>query len=176
MTIEPVQRLLESAGVEFALIGAHALAAHGFPRFTVDIDLLTTDARVLDGAMWRPLAGSGATVDVRRGDADDPLAGVVHVLLPDGTDVDIVVGRWQWERDVVLRAEHRQIAPAISVPVVRLGDFVLLKLAAGGSIDLRDVELILQHCDREVIAREVEAHIGEVRPDVRQLWHRCLNL
>lgn len=46
MTIEPVRRVLDALGASYALIGAHAMAARGYPRFTVDIDLLTTDPRV----------------------------------------------------------------------------------------------------------------------------------
>jgi Nucleotidyl transferase AbiEii toxin, Type IV TA system len=35
-----VARYLEEAGAEYALVGGYALAAHGFNRFTEDIDLL----------------------------------------------------------------------------------------------------------------------------------------
>ena len=44
MHLEPVQRVLQVLGAPHALIGAHAMAARGYPRFTVDIDLLTSDA------------------------------------------------------------------------------------------------------------------------------------
>jgi hypothetical protein len=47
------------------------MAAHGVSRSTFDIDFLTTDRRVLDAAMWV----IEAVVEVRPGDADDPLAG-----------------------------------------------------------------------------------------------------
>lgn len=59
MTIAPVQRVLESIQVPYALIGAHAMAARGHPRFTVDLDLLTTDTRVLDPALWTDLEREG---------------------------------------------------------------------------------------------------------------------
>jgi hypothetical protein len=42
--------VLEALGAPYALIGAHAMAARGYPRFTVDIALLTTDSWVLDRA------------------------------------------------------------------------------------------------------------------------------
>lgn len=47
-TWEDVKRtvtLLRDAGVEFALVGAYALAAHGFIRFTEDLDLLVNPSR-----------------------------------------------------------------------------------------------------------------------------------
>lgn len=36
--------LLNAAGVEYALVGGYALAAHGFNRFTEDIDILVNPA------------------------------------------------------------------------------------------------------------------------------------
>ncbi|MCB1034468.1 MAG: hypothetical protein KDD47_11610 [Acidobacteria bacterium] len=43
--------LLTSEGVEFLLVGAHALAFHGYPRYTGDLDF------------WiRPDAANAATV------------------------------------------------------------------------------------------------------------------
>ena len=56
-----------------------ALADNGVARSTYDIDLLTTDARVLGRGLWTALDHEGATVDIRRGGAasgstrgDDP--------------------------------------------------------------------------------------------------------
>lgn len=57
-----MRRVLEAAGIRYALIGGHALAARGYPRFTIDIDLLTTDVAVLDAAdliLLKLAAGGG---------------------------------------------------------------------------------------------------------------------
>lgn len=174
MNLEPIQRVLDSLGVRYALIGGHALAARGYPRFTIDIDLLTTDRRVLDRGIWAPLSAAGADVAVRRGDDDDPLAGVVHLLLPDGTDVDLVVGRWPWERAVIERATVVTIAPSVDVPVPDVSDLILLKLAAGGFADLQDAAALLATGDRDQLIADVDARIAEVRPDVRETWRRLL--
>jgi hypothetical protein len=77
MNFEPVRRVLDAHGICYALVGAHAMAVRGYPRSTVDIDLWTADARVLDEALWVGLRQDSVAVDVRRGDADDPLGGVV---------------------------------------------------------------------------------------------------
>jgi hypothetical protein len=173
MNPEPVRRVLDAIGVRYALIGAHAMAARGYPRFTLDVDLLTTDERVFDVPQWTGLIRDGALVDVRRGDADDPLRGVVHLLLRDGTDVDIVVGKWKWEADLIERAESISIGGApIGVPST--GDLILLKLAAGGTLDLRDAAALLAIGDRDRVVQEVEAHIDDVRPDVRAAWQDLL--
>lgn len=71
-----------------------ASGAGGRPRPTpMTIEPVT---RVLDEATWRPLIEQGAEVDRRRGDHEDPLAGVVRIALADDTEVDVVVGRWRW--------------------------------------------------------------------------------
>jgi len=167
MNIEPVRRVLESLGAPYALIGAHAMAARGYPRFTVDVDLLTTDSCVLDHSLWAELERAGATIDSRRGDDDDPLAGVVHIVLADSSDIDVVVGKWAWEARLIERAELMTVAAGVSVPVPRLSDLILLKLAAGGVLDLRDAAVLLEIGDRVALMREVEARIGDVHPDIR---------
>jgi hypothetical protein len=42
--VKTVIRYLEDAGVEYALVGGYALGAHGFNRFTEDIDILVNPA------------------------------------------------------------------------------------------------------------------------------------
>ena len=61
---DQVLALLNAYRVPHALIGAAALAAHGVARSTYDIDLLTTDARVLGRGLWTALDHGGATVDI----------------------------------------------------------------------------------------------------------------
>jgi len=38
--VKTLARYLEDAGVDYALVGAYAIAAHGFSRFSEDIDIL----------------------------------------------------------------------------------------------------------------------------------------
>jgi hypothetical protein len=67
---------LDELGVDYCAIGAAALAAHGVSRSTQDIDLFTTNARALERTPWNDLPVD-VRADVRRGDAFDPLLGVV---------------------------------------------------------------------------------------------------
>ena len=78
-TVERVCAVLVANGIGHALIGAAALAARGVARSTYDIDLIISDPRVLEPRVWTPLREAGATVDIRRGDAEDPLGGVVRI-------------------------------------------------------------------------------------------------
>ena len=173
MNLQPVLAALDALGTSYALIGAHAMAVRGYPRFTIDVDLLTTDERVLTAATWDVLRQSGAVVDARRGDADDPLGGVVHILLTDGTDVDVVLARWHWEARLIERADV-VVLLGNPIRVPRIGDLILLKLAAGGYTELQDAAALLAIGDTEATIRDVDTHIDEVRPDIHALWRQLL--
>lgn len=172
MLADAIRGILESIGAPYCLIGAQALAVRGYPRFTVDYDFLTSDKRVLERNLWEPLGSTGAVIDARRGDFDDPLAGVVHITTSD-EDADVILAKWKWELDVILRAEPLEVEGMI-VPVPRTSDLILLKLAAGGLLDLRDAEILLT-LDREHLIAEVEQHIARLRPDAQAEWRKIVD-
>ncbi len=172
MTISDVPRVLESLGVSYALIGGHAVIMRGYVRMTVDYDFLTTAKEVLKRSVWSSL--KGAAIDVRMGDDEDPFRGVVHLRFDDGNEADVLVGRWQWEQGVIDRAERMEVE-GMTLPVPRVSDLILLKLAAGGHHDLRDAAILLEIANRDQVIEEVEAQIESVRPDVRETWQRLLS-
>jgi hypothetical protein len=54
--LDLVADVLDEGRVPFAVIGAAALAVHGVSRSTQDIDLLTTDLRLLQRTFWNALS------------------------------------------------------------------------------------------------------------------------
>jgi len=173
-SVEPVVRTLEKLGASYALIGGHAVALRGHPRMTLDYDLLTTDRRVLLRESWDSLESTGARIDPRSGEADDPLAGVVHIGLSDGTEVDVIVGKWRWEQGVIDRAEVLDVG-GLRVPVPQTSDLILLKLSAGGALDLQDVIVLLELADRETVVREVNERLSDLAPDAVDAWRTVLS-
>lgn len=165
---------LDEVGIRCSLIGAEALALRGASRATLDRDLLTTDHRALDAAIWAPLADSGAEVDVRRGDDDDPLAGVVRIRAGNERPVDLIVGRYDWQTRVLDRSEILDLGE-VRVAVPRAADLVLLKLFAGGPQDAWDIAQLLSDDQRAVLISEVDSRIGELPDDSRRLWRNILD-
>lgn len=164
-----VVRLLADAGIPAALIGAAGMAVHGVSRSTVDQDLLVADARALDDGMWHPLSAI-AHVDLRRGDAEDPLAGVVRISATGERDVDVVVGRHAWQRRIV--SEASTVATSAGpIAVASARDIVLLKLYAGGPQDLWDVEQ-LRAATGPTLDEAVENVLDELPPAARDVWRR----
>jgi hypothetical protein len=164
--LDRVVDLLVSRDVPHALIGAAALAARGVARSTFDIDLLTTDAAVLEHEWWAPFAVGGVTLDVHRGDADDPLAGIVRIQAAAARPVDLVVGRHVWQTRAVARAERASEGP----PVVIALDLILLKLYAGGAQDVWDVRELLRQPGSEKLSAEVEAELTSLPRSMRDAW------
>jgi hypothetical protein len=76
---EQVARLAKIFGNELLVIGAAALAGHGYVRLTRDIDLAGNlslrQLRELSAALEK----KGYSVALREPDADDPLGGVLDI-------------------------------------------------------------------------------------------------
>ena len=161
-----VAAFLGERDIAHAVIGAAALAIHGVSRSTLDQDLLAVDRRVLDAELWKAFDADG-TVKVRRGDAEDPLAGVVRIVQEGERDVDVIVGRHQWQHDIVARAAPLGNQP---IPVVEPADLVLLKLYAGGSQDRWDIEQLLALEAGGAIARSVDERAAALPLRSRDMW------
>ena len=158
---------LDTADIPYALIGAGALAVHGVSRSTLDLDLLTTDPRVFGPDFWNDL--HDVTIDIRRGDADDPLAGVVRFSVPGERDVDLIVGRHPWQ-DTAVRRATRVSAGDLVVPVVGVADLILLKLYAGGAQDLWDIQQLLAVRGSTDVTDEVQRGLTALPGRCSELW------
>jgi len=157
---------LAAGAVDTAVIGGLALAAHGVARATLDADLLVVERRVLGEAFWKGLTDR-ASLRVVRGDADDPLAGVVH-LEGEAEAVDVIVGRFEWQRAAIDRRMILSVGEE-ALPVVQRADLVVLKLFAGGPQDQLDVRL-LHAADPDGLSREMEALLSTLPTELQSAW------
>lgn len=169
-----VSSVLQREGVSHALIGAGALTIHGVNRATIDLDLFALDAPCLQPAFWTDLERRGISVEIRKGDLTDPLAGVVRFHSSGERPVDLVVGKYIWQRRILDRAVLTSTAQG-RVPVARIADLVLLKLYAGGLQDGWDIQQLLARDDRkEELIAEVEHLLPELPAHAKKLWLRIL--
>jgi predicted nucleotidyltransferase len=129
------------AGVEFVVVGGYAVAFHGTPRATKDIDLLLRGTRENQARAAAALARFGApgvVVDAVRDQAPtdvvfmgSPPLRVDLLLAIDGVDLDRV-----FERAVESRWGDA------AVRVIGLDDLIANKRAAGRPQDRVDAELL----------------------------------
>ena len=170
--LRDVVAVLQAEGIAHALIGAAAMAVHGVSRATADVDLLTTDHRTLRAHLWKGLEAQGVVVQLLRGDDDDPLAGNVRLSLAGDRTVDVVVGRHEWQREII------DVAPTLSigdttVKVVRPSGLVLLKLHAGGPKDAWDVRSLIESLEPAgPLEEEVDRMLPRLPAECQRLWKR----
>jgi len=157
------------------MIGAAAMAVHGVSRSTRDLDLFTTQEECLADRFWDDLAATCIEVRVRRGDADDPLAGVVRFTRGVEYPVDLVVGKSPWQAGIAARARATRIE-GVDVPVAGRVDLILMKLYAGGPQDAWDVEQLLADPERDALTARVEAGLAALPSRCREQWTRIRGL
>ena len=153
---EKVSAILASEGVDALVIGAIALAAHGYVRFTDDLDLgVNTDLRTLHRVALN-LRTAGFEVELREPDGADPLGGVVDVRGPFGL-VQIVNygGRFPAVIDGGIAVADTVVRPGSPLRIVPLPHLVALKLYAGGAKSRADIV--------EVLSRNPEADTAAIR-------------
>ena len=168
--LERVVAHLRTERISCAVIGATAMAIHGVSRATQDIDLLTTSRACLREQFWKPLRDAGMDIDVREGDHDDPLAGVVRIYSQaQGTSIDIIIGRSSWQTSITASAQTRNV-DGVELPVAEAVDLILLKLYAGGIQDRWDISQLL--ATSPALAGQVDARIGQLPESCLALWNQ----
>jgi hypothetical protein len=153
---EKVSAILAAEGVDALVIGAIALAAHGYVRFTDDLDLgVNTDLRTLH-LVAMALRTAGFEVELREPDGADPLGGVVDVRGSFGL-VQIVNygGRFPAVIDGGIAVADTVVRPGSTLRIVPLPHLVALKLYAGGSKSRADIV--------ELLSRNPEVDTAAIR-------------
>jgi hypothetical protein len=132
-------RLFAEHGVEYLVVGGYAMAAHGYPRFTGDIDVWIWAKPDNAERVYAALKEFGfGSVGLQ---VDDFLQAqsVIQLGYPPAridllTDIDGVGFAECWQRRKVVPME------GIDLPVVGLDDLIRNKEASGRLQDLADLE------------------------------------
>lgn len=132
-----VATLLRDAGIDYATVGAIAASFHGVVRTSMDADAVLRITIQELGVLQKKFDAAGLKTELRRGDYEDPIAGMLLVSDGFGNRVDLIAG---------LRGlESAAYSRAINVPfiggtlrVIGREDFIAMKCFAGGPVDLMD--------------------------------------
>ena len=130
---------LSDAGAEYLLVGAHAMAVHGLPRATGDMDLWVRSSPENARRVWRALAEFGAPLDqLSQEDLTEPdvvfQLGVVPSRIDILTSVTGVDFEDAWVRRQVIDLD------GVQVGVIAREDLIRNKKAVGRLRDLADIE------------------------------------
>jgi hypothetical protein len=132
---------LSEAGVEFLVVGAHALAAHGVPRATGDLDIWIRADPENAGRVLDALVRFGAPLfDLTARDLVTPDTVFQIGLPPSRIDLLTSISGVEFEAAWANRMPI-PIGP-LTIPVLGRADFLANKRASGRPKDLADLALL----------------------------------
>jgi hypothetical protein len=130
---------LSDAGADYLVIGAHALAAHGYARGTRDLDIWVRPTPQNAERVWRALVEFGAPLD-RFTIADLSSAGTICQIGVEPTRIDLLTEpagvdfEVSWQRRLTVSVNNREFM------FIGRDDLIASKKAAGRPNDFRDIE------------------------------------
>jgi len=131
-----VARLLDQAGVAYAVIGAHAVNAWVEPRLTADIDVTAhADARGIN-RLEKVLAGAGWSLERQHGATQPSGPDFVRFASADRLiTLEVQTAKTDLQREVI----HRAVVAEDGVRVATPEDLIVLKLIANRPKDQADL-------------------------------------
>lgn len=97
------------------------------------------------------------------------MAGVVRFEVAGEAPIDVVVGKFAWQAEILERAQTLG-----GTLVVRAADLILLKLYAGGLQDSWDIQQLLGQLFREDLILEVNSRLSDLPARCQELWEKIL--
>lgn len=133
--------LLNSIGVEYLVVGGYALAAHGHPRYTGDLDLWIRPAEPNVDKLLETLRQFGfGALGLKADDFLRPGA-VVQLGYPPFR-IDLLTGIDGVEFEACHARRLEMNIAGVDLPIIGLEDFRANKRASGRAKDLADLEAL----------------------------------
>jgi hypothetical protein len=126
--------------VEFVIVGAMALAIHGMPRYTGDLDLLVRPSADNADRLIRALISADFPVPFEAADLVKPDQ-VCFIGWPP-CRIDFLTGICGVSFDEVWQGRVESVVSGLVLPVIGLETLLRNKVASGRLKDLADAEVI----------------------------------
>lgn len=162
-----VIEILKREHIDYLVIGAFALSAHAQVRASSDVDALLYISFARLTKLSKLFQNAGFTTTLRRGDADDPILGMLALGDSLGNRVDLLGGL----RGLDPKTFSRAIEVAFlgeNLRIVGLEDFIAMKCFAGGPQDVADARSAFLGAQRPVdldLLRAVTRRFGRDAAD-----------
>jgi predicted nucleotidyltransferase len=152
-SVELIVQELNRNKVQYLIAGGLAVVAHGYVRFTADVDLLlamdsenlTIAMSALQGLNYRPRAPVDFKQFInpahRKQWIEDKGLTVFSLFSPDhpATEIDLFVDPPLVFADAYSRAVHMEVSPGIKATFCSLDDLIDMKTKAGRPLDIEDI-------------------------------------
>ena len=132
-----IAELLAQAGVDYALIGGHAVNVWLEPRFTADVDVTVQASPPAMARLKAVLAAAGYAVAQEHGGAPPSGPDFVRFVSVDGrVTLEVQCAKTEFQREIVRRAAAARDRVRVATPE----DLVVMKLIARRAKDRIDLE------------------------------------
>ncbi len=138
---------LNAERVDYLLIGAYAMAAHGFPRATMDIDIWVKPSAANAAAVWKALERFGAPLQGVTAD-DFAKDDVIFQIGVAPRRIDIITGVSALNFDETIKRAIEVEIEGLKVLIPSVADLIINKKATGRTKDLADVETLQSLADK----------------------------
>lgn len=142
-SLRSLERTLQAAGIDSALIGGVAVAIWGEPRLTRDVDVKVAIhredvAKLLTalGPNYRSAYGEPLTTGAQMG--------MVFLNDCDGTRLDLLLADLPFDLEAIARAQPVKLAGGVIARVCTAEDLIIYKLLSTRPRDQSDVESVLR--------------------------------
>jgi hypothetical protein len=130
----------------YALVGGLSLSVWGLPRATKDIDILVALHSINDlGNFSEILKEKGLRAKLFRGGISDPVPYLLKAF-DENVPIDMIIAARKWEYEAVEKAVGVDFK-GLKIPVISPELLVIMKLKAGGPIDLLDASGLIRKKD-----------------------------
>lgn len=165
---ERIARMLADSRIPVLVIGAVALAAHRYVRFTEDIDLGVIANLAGMRGLVDSLRAEGFRAEFHEPDGQDPLGGVIDVSGPFGL-IQIISFEDRFPAAIrdALDGEDIRIHPGSMLRIIPIPQLVALKLYAGGWKSHSDIV--------ELLRRNPEVDLNDLQDTCRRYRLRGLD-
>ena len=131
--------VLQREKIEYAVIGAFALSAHGVVRASTDVDVLLFTTPQHLARLRTRLDRTGYGTELRHGDADDPIPAMLILSDAHNNHVDLLGGLRGMDPAIFSRTVEVPFR-GVNLRIVGREDFIAIKCFAGGPQDLLDAQ------------------------------------
>ena len=131
--------ILQQENINYAVIGAFALSAHGVVRASTDVDAVVFATPERLAKLRTLLDRAGFHTELRRGDADDPIPTMLMVSDGYNNRVDLPGGLRGMDPAVFSRTVEVPFM-GVNLHIVGREDFIAMKCFAGGPQDILDAQ------------------------------------
>lgn len=132
-----VAEILRHENVNYAVIGAFALAVLGVVRATTDVDALLFAEPGRLAKLEKPFKHLGFGTELRSAEADDPVSGMLILSDDFGNHVELLGGLRNMDPEIFSRTVEIEFRGE-NLRIIGREDFIAMKCYAGGPQDLVD--------------------------------------